>query len=187
MEKLFKILAKLFNKVIYVVFIKSSLGQVGKNCQIDIPILVNNLNNVYIGNNVRIRPHSRLETVTKYNNNLYNPKVYIGNDVTIEQGFHLACAEEIIIQNNVAITEYVCIFDILHSYDVNNKAIRNQNIKSSKVFIGEGTLLGCNSVIQPGVSIGKFCIIGANSVVTKSIPDNSVAVGVPAKVINRNE
>lgn len=36
---------------------------------------------------------------------------------------------------------------------------------------------------MPGVSIGNNCIIGCGAIVTKSIPDNSVAVGVPAKVI----
>jgi acetyltransferase-like isoleucine patch superfamily enzyme len=37
----------------------------------------------------------------------------------------------------------------------------------------------------PGVTIGQHVVIGANSVVTKDIPDFSVAVGVPAKVIRR--
>lgn len=40
---------------------------------------------------------------------------------------------------------------------------------------------------MPGLKIGNNCIIGAGAVVTKSIPDNSVAVGVPAKVIETIE
>jgi maltose O-acetyltransferase len=51
------------------------------------------------------------------------------------------------------------------------------------VFIGENTFIGVGAMILPGVSIGRECIIGAGAVVTKSIPDNSVAVGVPAKVV----
>jgi acetyltransferase-like isoleucine patch superfamily enzyme len=39
--------------------------------------------------------------------------------------------------------------------------------------------------VLPGVTIGKHCVIGANSVVTSDIPDFSVAVGVPARVIRR--
>ena len=44
---------------------------------------------------------------------------------------------------------------------------------------------GANSVIVAGVHIGKRCQIGAGSVVTKNIPDYSVAVGNPAKIIKR--
>jgi sugar O-acyltransferase (sialic acid O-acetyltransferase NeuD family) len=49
--------------------------------------------------------------------------------------------------------------------------------------IGEFTQIGANATILPDVKIGKNVIIGAGSVVTKDIPDNSVAVGIPAKVI----
>ena len=43
--------------------------------------------------------------------------------------------------------------------------------------------IGCNSIIMGGVRIGNNVVIGAGSVVTKDIPDNSVVVGNPAKVI----
>lgn len=52
-----------------------------------------------------------------------------------------------------------------------------------KVSIGKFTFIGTSSVIVGGVSIGKGCIIGAGSVVNKDIPDFSVAVGNPAKII----
>jgi carbonic anhydrase/acetyltransferase-like protein (isoleucine patch superfamily) len=44
--------------------------------------------------------------------------------------------------------------------------------------------IGVNSIIMPGVSIGSNVVIGAGSVVTKDIPDHSVAIGVPAKVVS---
>lgn len=52
-------------------------------------------------------------------------------------------------------------------------------------MIGDQTFIGMHAVILPGVLIGKHCVIGANSVVTDNIPDYSVAVGVPAKVIKK--
>jgi len=52
-------------------------------------------------------------------------------------------------------------------------------------MIGEGSWIGTKVSIIGSVRIGKHCVIGANSVVTKDIPDFSVAVGAPAKVIKR--
>ena len=51
--------------------------------------------------------------------------------------------------------------------------------------IGDGSWIGTGSVVLPGATIGKHCTIGANSVVTGDIPDYSVAVGAPARVIKR--
>lgn len=55
--------------------------------------------------------------------------------------------------------------------------------KFGPISVGNNTHIGWNAIIMPGVVIGENCIIGCGSVVTKSIPDNSVAVGVPARVI----
>lgn len=54
---------------------------------------------------------------------------------------------------------------------------------AGNVTIGEGTTIGMGVNIIDGVKIGKNTIIGAGSVVTKDIPDNVVAYGVPCKII----
>ena len=51
------------------------------------------------------------------------------------------------------------------------------------VTIGNDCWFGANVVVCPGVTIGDNCVIGAGSVVTRDIPTNSFAAGVPAKVI----
>ncbi len=56
--------------------------------------------------------------------------------------------------------------------------------KIAKVKIGNYVFIGENTVILPGVTIGDRVIIGSGSIVTKDIPDNSVAVGNPARVIS---
>jgi acetyltransferase EpsM len=56
---------------------------------------------------------------------------------------------------------------------------------SGNVSIGEGTLIGTGAVILPNIKIGKWCKIGAGAVVTKDIPDYSVVVGVPGKIIKQ--
>lgn len=51
------------------------------------------------------------------------------------------------------------------------------------IVIGNNVHIGWNTIIMPGVHIGNNVVIGCGAIVTKDIPDNSVAVGVPAKVI----
>lgn len=49
--------------------------------------------------------------------------------------------------------------------------------------IGEGSLVGIGAIVLDGVKVGTGCIIGAGSVVTKDVPDRSLVVGIPAKVL----
>ena len=54
------------------------------------------------------------------------------------------------------------------------------------VIIGDHVWLAPDSIVLKGVTIGKGCVIGSNSIVTKSVPDNCLAVGLPAKVVREN-
>lgn len=57
------------------------------------------------------------------------------------------------------------------------------NDKMARIKVGNNCFIGSRSTIIMGVTIGDNCIIGANSVVSKDIPSNSVAAGMPARVI----
>ena len=52
--------------------------------------------------------------------------------------------------------------------------------------IGENCFIGGQSLILPGVTIGNGCIVGAGAVVTKSVPDNCIVAGNPARIIKRD-
>lgn len=52
-----------------------------------------------------------------------------------------------------------------------------------RITVGNNVFIGMNVIILPNVTIGNNVVIGAGSIVTKDIPDNSVACGIPAKVI----
>lgn len=56
-----------------------------------------------------------------------------------------------------------------------------------KITVGDNVHIGTDATIMPGVNIGSNCIIGCGAIVTRDIPDNSVAVGVPARVIESIE
>lgn len=109
----------------------------------------------------------------------------IGEGSIIGNFNHIYATGEIIIGKNVLTADKVYISDNLHQYEDINSPIMFQGIKQlPKLVIGDGSWIGENVCII-GASIGKNCVIGANSVVTKDIPDYSVAVGSPARIIKK--
>lgn len=91
----------------------------------------------------------------------------------------LEIGEKVLLSPNVYIT------DCDHEYRNTNIPVIDQGIvqKGQTVSIGDGSYIGINTVIVGNVKVGKHCVIGANSVVTKDVPDYSVAVGSPARAI----
>lgn len=59
--------------------------------------------------------------------------------------------------------------------------------KMGRIKIGSNVYIGTNAMILPDVTIGDNCVIGAGAIVTKDVPPNSVAVGIPARVISTLE
>ena len=78
---------------------------------------------------------------------------------------------------------FVSIFAATHETGVQS---RRDLIEYAKgVEIGDDCWIGGNTTIMPGVKIGKGCTIGSGSIVTRDIPDFSVAIGTPAKVVKK--
>lgn len=110
----------------------------------------------------------------------YGYNIYSGENVYFNVNCVVLDTMKITIGNNVFFGPGVHIYTATHPLD----AVERRTIEFSKpVVIGNDCWIGGNSVICPGVTIGNCCVIGAGSVVTKNIPDNSLAVGNPAKVI----
>lgn len=57
--------------------------------------------------------------------------------------------------------------------------------KMAETFVKKGASIGANATILCGITIGRNALVGAGSVVTKDVPDNSIVVGNPAKVIGK--
>lgn len=114
-------------------------------------------------------------------------ELIIGNNVGISQTA-LICTKKITIEDYVKIGGGVCIYDTdFHSL---NPSIRKstedlKHRKQKEVIIKENAFIGAHSIILKGVTIGRNSIVGAGSVVTKSIPDNEIWAGNPAKFIKK--
>lgn len=110
-----------------------------------------------------------------------NASISIGSGCGLS-GVTIGCAEAITIGNNVLLGANVVITDFdWHNADPLRRKEPCTSLKP--VVIEDNVFIGLNSIVWKGVTIGKNSVIGANSVVTKSIPENCIAAGNPAKVI----
>jgi len=112
----------------------------------------------------------------------YGYNIFCGDNIFFNVNCVVLDENKVTIGSNVFIGPGVQIYTASHPLD----AITRRTHKISKpIIIGDDCWIGGNSIILPGITIGNGCVIGAGSVVTKNIPDNSLAVGNPAKVIRK--
>lgn len=112
----------------------------------------------------------------------FGPLLEIDNDSGI--GIDCEIYGPVTIGKNVMMGPEVIIYTSGHKHDRIDIPMGKQgNDQVRPVYIGSDVWIGRRAIIMPGVSIGNGCIIGAAAVVTKDIPDYSVAVGVPAQVV----
>jgi lipopolysaccharide O-acetyltransferase len=112
------------------------------------------------------------------------PVVRIGSGTAIRPYCTISAAESITIEENVVLSAFSTVIDSDHVHagpGVN--VVYNRQLETSPVRIGRGTWIGERVAILRGASVGRYCTIGANSVVRGEIPDYSVAVGAPARVV----
>ena len=114
----------------------------------------------------------------------------IGNNVELNDYVHITAMTGVFIGNNVLMASKIYISDCTHGfYEGSSKDSSPEQIPNAREFnmapvhIEDNVWIGESVSILPGVTIGKGAIIGANSVVTKNIPSDCIAVGVPAKVV----
>ena len=111
--------------------------------------------------------------------------VVIGDRCLIGRGSSVIGHQLIEIGDDVWTGHQVHITDMNHGYEDVDLPISVQAQGPQAVRIGSGSWIGHGCVILPGVTIGRHVVIGAGSVVTSDLPDYSVAVGAPARVVRR--
>lgn len=130
----------------------------------------------------------RFDLLGEENDN--SKKLFIGKNCKLGDDVHIVANEKVIIGDNCLMASKIFISDTSHGDYSSNSNDSSPDIQpeerplySKPVRIGNNVWIGENVCILLGVSIGDGCIIGANSVVNKDVPQNSIAVGSPAKVI----
>ena len=141
--------------------IKASMGKCGRNVKISYDFDVRGIENIFIGDDSQIGPHSLFWST--------RAKIVIGNKVLMGPGVRIITGDHRI--------------DVIgkHISDVSDE--EKLEIQDMDVVIEDGVWIGVNVTILKGVTIGEGAIIAAGSVVTKNVDAYSVWAGVPAKKI----
>ena len=185
---------------------KSLLGSIGSNCFIEKKIRLTAPHRIFLGDRVAIGEDSTIDAGVREKDGR-SSEIRIGDDVHLPRYCVLKAGPgSIILGNNICVGQFswldgsggleigsdsrmashCSIISANHGYK-KKVLLRSQEKIYEKVKIGKDVWLGSHVVVLPGVTIGDGCVVGAGAVVTKDLPDYSVAVGVPARVINKRE
>jgi acetyltransferase-like isoleucine patch superfamily enzyme len=163
--------------------IAGQFKEIGVGTRISPPLRFGNLGQVSLGDEVIINRDCWILTLNEKNHES-SPKLIIKSHAGIGMGATISAASRILIDEYVLLARNVYISDHGHAYEEVDTPIMCQGISMVRpVSIGRHSWLGQNVSVLPGASIGVHCVIGANSVVLSDIPDYSVAVGSPARVV----
>ena len=180
------------------------LGKVGKNVTFGKNVVLRHPHKINIGNNVVIDDNIVLDAKGQDNKGItISNGVFLGRntilnckngdivlDEKVNMGFNcqIFSASSVKIGKNALIAAYCYFIGGTHTFSSTEVSPLEQERQSHGITVGENIWLGSNVQVLDGVTIGNDCIIGTSAVVNSDIPDYSIAVGIPAKVIkNRKE
>ena len=143
---------------------------------------------IHIGEDTLIGSHVTLSAgMVPEQQMVTDPVVRIGDRCLIGRGSAIVGHLSIDIGDDVFTGMNVYITDQNHGYEDLDTPIGTQLPSEDPVTIGADSWIGSGAVILPGARIGRHVVVGANSVVRGEIPDYSVVVGSPGRVVRRHD
>ena len=167
---------------IFSLLISGAFTHFGRKTVLMYPLRLEGEMRIAIGDRVFIGAGSWLQTLPDGENN--SVAVSIGKGTSVAGACVISAVRSVRLEENVLLARNVYISDHMHKYTDTEIPVMAQGVEKIKpVLIKRGAWLGQNVVVCPGVTIGAGAVIGANSVVIQDVPDFSVAVGAPARVV----
>ncbi|HEU4975479.1 MAG TPA: acyltransferase [Baekduia sp.] len=161
--------------------VRRSFAGWGAGTVVQMPFRVEGEERIAIGADVFVGAGSWLQTIG-------DGRIAIGDGCQFSGQVVVSASRSIVLEPHVLVARNVHVLDHLHRFEPGQGPVHAQGITGERpVTIREGAWIGTNAVILPGVTIGVGAVVGANSVVRDDVPDWSVAVGAPARVVRRAE
>lgn len=101
----------------------------------------------------------------------------VGDNTTIHRYVLLDDRGEIVIGENVSISDYANVYS--HAHDIEDI----ERVTCSRTVIGDGARITYHGVVLSGMTVGKNAMVGTMGVVTRQVPDHHISVGIPAKSV----
>jgi acetyltransferase-like isoleucine patch superfamily enzyme len=159
---------------------RGAFASFGSRSVIEPPVRLAGESRIAVGDDVFVASGSWLQVLGDGE----EEALVIGDGTSIAGGCVLSAARSIRIGRRVLFARNVYVADHMHAFEDISRAVLDQGItRVEPVEIGDGAWLGENVVVGPGVTIGRGSVVGANAVVLDDVPEYSVAVGVPARVV----
>ncbi len=156
-------------------------AEFGQGSVLEPPIRLENQGRIAIGRDVFVGRGSVLQTHPEGGDGV---AIELGDGVSIAGSCVISAVSHIRLGRSVLLARNVYIADHGHAFEDLTRPVLDQGVTDVRpVDIGDGAWLGQNVVVCPGVTIGRGAVIGANAVVREDVPEYSVAVGVPARVV----
>ena len=172
-----RVRSKLFS-----LLISGAFARFGRKTVLMNPLRLGGEERVAIGDRVFLGPDCWLQTLPDDDNK--SVAISIGSGTSVVGWCVISAVRSVVLEESVLLARNVYISDHIHRYSKAGIPIMAQGVdKVAPVLIKRGAWLGQNVVVCPGVTIGRGAVIGANSVVLHDVPDYSVAVGAPARVV----
>jgi len=169
----------------YTALLAAQFRSIGTGTTIEPPFRSANLGQVCLGIGVTIHRDSWIQVLGDHPAS-GAAVLEIKSHAAIGMGATISAAKSVTIGEYVLFARNVYVSDHRHAFfDVNDPIMLQGITPPTPVSIGNSSWLGQNVCVLPGALIGAHCVIGANSVVNSAIPDFSVAVGSPARVIKK--
>jgi lipopolysaccharide O-acetyltransferase len=158
-----------------------AFAEFGRASVLQPPVRLAGVHRIHVGSGVFVGAGSWLQVLE---GERADPRLRVGDGTSIAGGCVISAACSVSMGRNVLVARNVYIADHQHAFEDVTRPVLSQGVtRLAPVEIGDGAWLGENVVVGPGVRIGCGSVVGANAVVLESIPDHSVAVGAPARVV----
>jgi len=132
-------------------------------------------------NHFSIGDHSTIEDFATVNNGV--GAVIIGDRTRI--GLGCVLIGPVTVGNDVMFAQNIVVSGLNHGYQDINIPPSLQPVETKPITIKDGVWIGANAVLTAGITIGKHAVIAAGSIVTKDVPDYSIAAGNPARIMKK--